>query len=243
MHSNAEDNVLDEASNETVDVEEFTRAGKNPPHAKFYRFKVNGTSITVDHPIVTGREVLLEAGLKPPEKYTLRVKIAGQKPRKVELDDPVDLRTPGIEKFKALPKDQDEGDGTPLRRKFDLPAEDRQFLDDYGCRWETIIDRSHWLLLHNFLAPEGYNYRSITIAIRIATGYPDAPLDMVYVSPALKRLDGKTIGATTGAEVIDGVIYQQWSRHRSKEHPWIIGQDNIGTHIILVEEWFAREFL
>jgi len=37
------------------------------------------------------------------------VKIAGQRPQKVELDEQVDLRHPGVEKFKALPRDQTEG--------------------------------------------------------------------------------------------------------------------------------------
>ncbi len=56
-----------------------------------------------------GREVLELAGLRPPKDYTLRVKVAGQKPEKVGLDEKVDLRKPGIEKFKALPRDQTEG--------------------------------------------------------------------------------------------------------------------------------------
>ena len=49
------------------------------------------------------------AGLTPPETYTLRVKLAGDRPQKVELDERVDLRRPGVEKFKALPRDQQEG--------------------------------------------------------------------------------------------------------------------------------------
>ena len=41
--------------------------------------------------------------------YTLRVKFAGERPRKVGLDEKIDLRRPGVEKFKALPRDQTEG--------------------------------------------------------------------------------------------------------------------------------------
>jgi hypothetical protein len=57
----------------------------------------------------TGRAILTLAGLLPAENYTLRIKLAGEKPQKVGLDEHVDLRRPGVEKFKALPRDQTEG--------------------------------------------------------------------------------------------------------------------------------------
>lgn len=103
--SKEEEDFLDEI----IDLEEYSRHGKRPPLARGYRFRVNGELIVVEQPIVTGREVLTLAGLTPPEQYTLRVKIAGQPPRKVGLDEKVDLRAPGVEKFKALPRDQTEG--------------------------------------------------------------------------------------------------------------------------------------
>lgn len=37
-----------------------------------------------------------------------------------------------------------------LRREFELPEEDRAFLDEYDCQWEVIIDGSRWVLLHGF---------------------------------------------------------------------------------------------
>ena len=86
-----------------------TGKGKQPPGNQGYRIKINGEHYTVQAQSITGREVLALAGLAPPENYTLRVKIAGQPPRKVELGEQVDLRTPGIEQFKALPRDQTEG--------------------------------------------------------------------------------------------------------------------------------------
>src|SRR5262245_40642321 len=51
----------------------------------------NGELIVVEKPVVIGREVLTLAGLLPAENYTLRVKLSGEKPRKVELDETVDL--------------------------------------------------------------------------------------------------------------------------------------------------------
>ncbi len=104
------DGAADEAvSNEIVDLEEFARRGEKPPRAKGYRYRVNGDPYVSSKAKITGREVLETANLVPPENYTLRVKMAGHKPEKVGLDEVVNLRHPGIEKFKALPRDQTEG--------------------------------------------------------------------------------------------------------------------------------------
>ena len=98
-----------EILNEIVDLEEYAKSGKQPPLAKGYRIRVNGEAFIVEQAVVTGREVLTIAGLLPAEDYTLRLKMAGGKPEKIGLNEKVDLRRPGVEKFKALPRDQTEG--------------------------------------------------------------------------------------------------------------------------------------
>jgi hypothetical protein len=100
---------VEEIIDAVIDLEEYAREGKRPPLSRGYRIKVNGDPFVVEKPIVTGREVLTIAGLLPAENYTLRVKLSGEKPHRVGLDEPVDLRRPGVEKFKALPRDQSEG--------------------------------------------------------------------------------------------------------------------------------------
>jgi hypothetical protein len=93
-----------------VDLEECAREGKRPPRTRHgYRIRINGEPFVICSTIITGREVLLVAGLTPPEKYTLRVKVRGERPKKVGLDEKVDLTQPGVEKFVALPRDQTEG--------------------------------------------------------------------------------------------------------------------------------------
>ena len=92
-----------------IDLEEYARQGKSPPLAKGYRLKVNGKPFVIHDPNPTGREILTLAGLLPAENYTLRVKAAGAPPKKLGLDEHVDLRARGVEKFKALPRDQTEG--------------------------------------------------------------------------------------------------------------------------------------
>jgi hypothetical protein len=129
-----------------------------------------------------------------------------------------------------------------LRRDFDLLPEDEKFLAEYGLPWETVVDGSRWVLIHDFPTHEGYNHARVTAAIRLETGYPQAALDMVYFYPALSRKDGKPIGATQATQQIAGKVYQRWSRHRTGDNPWIPGRDNLGTHVILIEDWLEREF-
>jgi hypothetical protein len=100
---------VEEVLEEVVDLEEYAKEGKQPSLSKGYRIRINGEQFVVSIPNPTGREILTLAGLLPAESYTLRIKYAGEKPRKVELDEKVDLRKPGVEKFKALPRDQTEG--------------------------------------------------------------------------------------------------------------------------------------
>jgi len=113
MTDNLEDRSADpgveEVLDEIVDLEEYAKQGKRPPLSKGYRIRVNGEAFVVHEPTPTGRAILTLAGLLPAENYTLREKLAGQKLQKVGLDQKVDLRRPGVEKFKALPRDQTEG--------------------------------------------------------------------------------------------------------------------------------------
>lgn len=130
-----------------------------------------------------------------------------------------------------------------LRRDFTLPDVDIQFLEEYGRPWEAVKDGSLWVLVNNFPIPRGYAQDEVTAAIRIETGYPeDAALDMVYFYPPLSRTDGQKIGASDSMQPIDGKQYQRWSRHYTAEHPFVRGQDNLGTHILTIEDWLAREF-
>ena len=129
-----------------------------------------------------------------------------------------------------------------MRKDFELLAEDAAFLQECGFAWETVADGSQWVLLNDFPIPAGYAQKNVTAAIRLETGYPDAQLDMVYFHPALTRTDGKGITATSANQAIIGQVFQRWSRHRTPQNPWLAGQDNLATHIMLVEDWLEREF-
>ncbi|WP_432769650.1 MAG: hypothetical protein HEQ22_02595 [Sphingopyxis sp.] len=129
-----------------------------------------------------------------------------------------------------------------MRRQFDLLPEDEQLLNDYGLPWETVVDGSQWVLIHDFPTHEGYNHKTVIAAIRLKTGYPNTALDMVYFHPALARTDGRPIGATQAVQQIAGLSYQRWSRHRTAQNPWRPAIDSLGTHIVLIEDWLQREF-
>ena len=104
-----EDPGVEEVLDEIIDLEEYAKRGERPPPSKGYRIRVNGQAFVVHDPMPTGRQILTLAGLLPAEEYTLREKLPGEKPRKIGLNEKVDLRRPGVEKFKALPRDQTEG--------------------------------------------------------------------------------------------------------------------------------------
>lgn len=129
-----------------------------------------------------------------------------------------------------------------MRRQFSLPEADETFLESLGLLWEAIIENSvRWLLLHSYPVPPGYNQGSVMVAIRIETGYPEAQLDMVYFYPPLDRLDRVTIGALS-TQPLDGKTFQRWSRHRTGVNPWRPGEDDLSTHLALVNDWLEREF-
>jgi hypothetical protein len=129
-----------------------------------------------------------------------------------------------------------------MRRQFSLPEADETFLNSLGLLWEAIIENSvRWLLLHEYPVPSGYNHDSVMLAIRIETGYPEAQLDMVYFYPPLARLDHVAIGALS-TQSLDGKTFQRWSRHRTGVNPWRPGEDDLSTHLALVNDWLEREF-
>lgn len=103
------DTGVEAVLDDIIDLAEYAKKGERPPLARGYRILINGEPYVVHDPEPTGREILTLGGLLPPEDYTLRVKRAGQKPEKVGLDEKIDLREPGVEKFKSLPRDQTEG--------------------------------------------------------------------------------------------------------------------------------------
>ena len=94
---------------ELIEIEEHACTRERKPKAKKYAFRVGKTRIVVEDPIITGRRILELAGKAPPEKYILRQVEHGGILKLIELQDRVDLRAPGVERFRAMPRTANDG--------------------------------------------------------------------------------------------------------------------------------------
>lgn len=97
------DEIVDE-----IDIEAFEGEGRKPK-ARFYRFRVDKKQLRTEHPELTGEAILKLAGKLPPENYLLFQVFKDGRSEPVTLTEVVDLRAPGVEKFRTLPRDQTEG--------------------------------------------------------------------------------------------------------------------------------------
>ena len=227
---------------EIIDLEEFSKAGKTPPKGKKYRIKIDREVFVIEKECMTGNELLTLAGKTSPGKYQINQKLKGGKVVKIGLDELVCFTTPGIEKFMTLPLDQTEGESINYRKQFALLDEDIEYLESLGLPWETLSESTgKWVLIYDFPVLKGYNVDKTTVALKIEPGYPRTQIDMAYFYPNLLRKDGQTIGALS-SQMIDGKIFQRWSRHRSGQNPWREGVDGLSTHMSLVSFWFNQEF-
>ena len=109
MQNKTKEGEQPEEAVEVVVLEESAQDGHRRPLALKYKFKVNETLCTWDKPTILGRQILEQAQLLPPENYSLREKVHDEPPKLIKLDDTVDLRAPGVEKFRAIRRDQTEG--------------------------------------------------------------------------------------------------------------------------------------
>lgn len=87
-----------------------------------------------------------------------------------------------------------------MRRQFDLPSFDTEYLGTIGLEWETITDGAgRWLLIHEWPVPSGYTAENTTVALQIPPAYPEAQIDMAYFFPALARKDNQAMSKVASA--------------------------------------------
>jgi hypothetical protein len=103
------DNVTPELTEvEIIDLEDYAAQAKTPPKNRRYRVRINKEKFVFDIADPTREQILEKANLVPTSKWSLRLKIRGDH-RLINEGERVDLTAPGVEKFKALPRDQTEG--------------------------------------------------------------------------------------------------------------------------------------
>jgi hypothetical protein len=74
-----------------------------------YRIQIDKPHFELTNPTPTGRELLTLAGKTPVEQFGIYLKVPGSQPQRIGLDQHVDLRSPGVDRFVTLPLDQTEG--------------------------------------------------------------------------------------------------------------------------------------
>ena len=212
--------------------------GGRPPRT--YQVLIDKEHFVFTNSTPTGRELLQEARKLPVESFAIYIKQPGAQPKRIQLDEQVDLSEPGVERFVTLPLDQTEG-LEHGRRQFSLPAEDMDWLEGRDSPFELVADGGAMrVVLYDFPLPAGYTANTVTAQVRIEPGYPDVQIDMVWFTPALALSSGRGIGAIS-QEQFDGKQWQRWSRHRTSVNPWRPGIDSLATHFALVEDWISRE--
>lgn len=86
---------------EVVDLEEYSCSGMPIPlRVKYYLIRVDDEKIRVRSPI-TAKEILIAADLAP-DDYRLKQRFKNGKTHELELNQSVDLRTSGVEKFDSI---------------------------------------------------------------------------------------------------------------------------------------------
>lgn len=94
---------------EYIDIEEYAKAGKEPPKGHKYLIKVDKALYKVEVECMSGREILELADKIPVERFQLNQKTHGAGVKKIDYDEKVCFSTPGIERFMTIPLDQTEG--------------------------------------------------------------------------------------------------------------------------------------
>lgn len=232
--------ALEEVIEELIDIEEYVLAGKPIPRARKYRYRVNKQHFISETPELTREQILERAGLVPVNQYRLSEKRRHGPPVEIKPGQTVHLHKGEIERFIAQHCEVQDGLGSD-RRAFELPPEDVAFLDGLGLRWEAVSENGLWVIIYGVALPAGFRESTVDVAIQIVPGYPTGALDMAYFHPPIARADGRAIPNANSTQPLDGKSWQRWSRHRLGASTWKPGIDNLESHFVFIQQWFARE--
>lgn len=83
--------------------------GQEKERSQIFKILIDTTPHELRNPTPTGRELLTLAGRIPVEQFGIYLRHKGVQPQRIQLEEKVDLRAPGVERFVTLPLDQTEG--------------------------------------------------------------------------------------------------------------------------------------
>ncbi len=215
--------------------------GHKPP--KPYKIKIDGKMFEVEGRFISGREILMLAQRTPLDQFEVGYKEHGHDIRVIGLDEQVDLADPGVEKFVTYHTGHTDGEEGPQGPfPFAFTEEDQLFADRHDGQVERVVESgNHWVLIHDFQVPEGYNVKMVTAAVMLPSGYPMCGPDMVYFYPVLSLNSGKKIHAAEARMMIQGKSYQRWSRHFTPSAPWRPEEDSLETYSLMIQSWLKKE--
>lgn len=207
-----------------------------------WEISVQGVTVKSNVPEISAADALNKAGFEDANAWIIVLKIVGEPKRQITPTDIIDLRSPGIEKIRLTPKQVNNGEAhSASSRDFDLLAVDATYLENLGLTWETVVEGKHrWLIVTDYVVAEGYQTTKVKLALLVPLLYPQAEIDMFHVYPPLSKAGGGAIPNLI-EQVIGGVTFQTWSRHRGEASTWNPRRDNVVTHLALVESAIAKE--
>lgn len=97
-----------ELEEEIIDIEEYSRQGKEVLVGKRYRLRIDKQTYIVDKHKLTGKEILGIAE-KDPKTHILYQHFGGGDQKVIAAHDHVDLTAPGVERFTTMKRANTEG--------------------------------------------------------------------------------------------------------------------------------------
>ena len=88
------------------DLEECAKEGRVPRDGYRFQVRIDDSKFVVTDPMITGRQLLDEAGKRPVEEFLIFLKLRNGLLEEIGLDETVDLRKQGVEKFLAFKSDR-----------------------------------------------------------------------------------------------------------------------------------------
>jgi hypothetical protein len=99
-----------------------------------------------------------------------------------------------------------------MRRAFQLPEEDVEYVEGLGLPWETVKDGdTRWLVVHNWPVPPGYNHPTAMAGLILPASYPDGQITCLrqghwstYASTVRWQGMAAMVAAPHGSESVAG---------------------------------------
>ena len=122
---------------------------------------------------------------------------------------------------------------------------DRKHLEALGYRFSAYQEGELTLLvIHEYELPDGYTPRTVDLLLQIPRDYPDAALDMWWVSPEVRfeRTNGRPAN-TDVFQTFAGFMPEparQWQRF-SRHPQWRLGVDDLRSYLASLRSTMENE--